>query len=115
MEYQTLHVLHVFSALILTGYTFYAFAGPAANTRRAVLIITGIASLLIALTGVRMWQSIYGFAPLLWVFVKIICWLGVSAFAGMAYRRREKVGLFTTIALVLLFIAVSMVYFQPGK
>src|SRR4051794_30622150 len=115
MELQTLHVLHVFSALVLTGYTFFAFAGPAPTTRKKVLVITGIASLLIALTGVRMWQSVYGFAPLLWVIVKIVCWLGVSSFAGIAYRRREKVGVFTALSLVFLFVAVSMVYFQPGK
>ena len=46
MELQTLHVLHVFSALVLTGYTFFAFAGPAPTTRKKVLVITGIASLL---------------------------------------------------------------------
>lgn len=115
MEYQTLHFLHVFSALLLVGYTFYAFAGPAMETRKKVLMITGIASLMILLTGVRMWQSIYAFKPLLWIFVKIVCWLGISAFAGIAYRRREKVGVFTAVTLTLVLLAVAMVYYQPGK
>ena len=115
MELQTLHVLHVFFALVLTGYTFFAFAGPAPTTRKKVLMITGIASLMMLITGVRMWQSMYAFAPLVWIIVKIACWLGVSAFAGLAYRRREKVGAFTALSLLFLFVAVSMVYFQPGK
>src|SRR4051812_13399148 len=115
MELQSLHVLHVFSALVLTGYTFFAFAGPAPTTRKKVLVITGIASLMIALTGVRMWQAMYGFAPMLWIFVKMVCWLGVSSFAGVAYRRREKVGVFSALSLIFLLVAVTMVYFQPGK
>jgi len=115
MEYQGLHLVHVFFALVLTGYTFYAFARPDPSTRKKVMTLTGIASLLMLLTGIRMWQTIYQFAVLPWIIVKIFCWLGVSAFAGMAYRRREKVGLFASLSLLLLFVAVSMVYFQPGK
>ncbi len=115
MEYQALHFLHVFSVLLLAAYTFYAFAGPAQETKKKVMIITGIANLLILVTGIRMWQSIYGFAPLVWIIVKLVCWLGFAGFAGMAYRRREKAGTFATISVVLLAVAVAMVYFQPGK
>ena len=115
MEIQALHFLHVFSALLLVGYTFFAFAGPAQETKKKVMIITGIANLMILITGVRMWQSMYGFAPLAWVIVKIVCWLGLAAFAGIAYRRREKVGVFSTIATLLLAVIIAMVYFQPGK
>ena len=115
MEYQALHFLHVLGVLLLVAYTFYAFAGPAQETKKKVMMITGIANLLIVATGLRMWQSIYGFAPMLWIFVKMACWLGFAAFAGIAYRRREKVGTFATISVVLLAVAVGMVYFQPGK
>jgi uncharacterized membrane protein SirB2 len=115
MEYQALHFLHVLGALLLAAYTFYAFAGPAQETKKKVMIITGVANLLILLTGIRMWQSIYGFMPMLWVIVKIVCWLGFAGFAGMAYRRREKAGMFSTISVVLLTVIVAMVYFQPGK
>ena len=108
MEFQALHFLHVFGAFLLVGYTFYAFAGPAQATRRKVLAITGLASLLILVSGVRMWQSIYGFAPLAWIIVKVCCWLGVSALAGIAYRRREKVGLFTMLALILVIVLLAL-------
>ncbi len=114
IENQILHVLHVVGLLILTAYTFFAFAGPA-DTRKRVMMITGIATLLVLLTGIRMWQGIYAFRPLLWIIVKLVCWLGLSALAGVAYRRREKANLLMTIGLILIIVAVSMVYLQPGS
>ena len=39
-------ILHVFSLLVLTAWTFAAFANPAPETRRQTLIVAGIASLL---------------------------------------------------------------------
>lgn len=113
-ENQALHFLHVFGALLLVGYNFYAFAGPAAETRKKVMMVTGIASLLILLTGLRMWQALYGFGPFLWVIVKAVCWLALSGFAGVAYRRREKAGVFTGLTILFAALAVAMVYFQPG-
>lgn len=115
MEYQALHFLHILGGLLLVAYTFYAFAGPAQDTKKKVMIITGIANLLILLSGIRMWQSIWGFQPMLWVIVKIVCWLGLAGFAGVAYRRREKAGTFATISVLLLVVIVAMAYFQPGK
>ena len=94
---------------------FEIAAGPAEATKKKVMIITGIANLLILLTGVRMWQSLHGFAPMAWVIVKIVCWLGFAAFAGLAYRRREKVGTYSTVAVLLMTVIVAMAYFQPGK
>lgn len=111
-EYSALHVLHVASVLVLFSFTFYAFAAPA-ETRKKVMIWTGIANLLILLTGIRMWQGIYGFQPLGWVIVKIAGWLALAAFAGLAYRRREKVGLWMWLSIIIAVIAVVMVYVQP--
>jgi len=111
-ESNVLHLLHVVGLLVLTGYTFFAFAGPP-ETRKRVLAITGIASLLVVLTGVRLWQGRFGFVPHGWIIVKLVCWLGVSALGGMAYRKRDKANLLMTIALVLLVVAVAMVYLKP--
>jgi len=111
-EFIILHVIHVAAALVLVGYTFYAFAAPP-ETRKRVMIWAGGASLVMLLTGLRMWQGIYQFAPAGWLIVKIICWLGLSALAGIAYRRREEAGLLAWIALVLAVIAVVMVYAKP--
>jgi len=44
-------IVHLTSLIILLGYTFYAFAAPA-ETRKRVMILTGIMSLLVVITGV---------------------------------------------------------------
>ena len=111
-ELNALHLLHVIGLLVLAAFTFFAFAGPQ-DTRKRVLAITGIASLLMLLTGIRMWQGMFGFAMFGWIIVKIVCWLGLSGLTGMAYRKREKANLYMTIALVLLVVGVTMVYLKP--
>ena len=107
-----LHLLHVAAALVLMGQTFYAFAAPP-ETRRKVLIWSGGASLVMLLTGLRMWQTVFGFAPAGWLFVKMVCWLGLSALAGIAYRRRELAGALAWVAMILAVTAVAMVYVKP--
>jgi hypothetical protein len=77
-----------------------------------VLMWSGIAALLVLLTGVRMWQALYGFHGA-WAVVKLVCWLGLSGIGGMAYRRREKAGLFMIVTLILAVVAVVMVYVKP--
>lgn len=111
-EFLALHLLHVAAAFVLMGYTFYAFAAPP-ETRRKVLMWTGGASLVMLLTGLRMWQGIYDFAPGGWLVVKMGCWLGLSALAGIAYRKRERAGAFAGIALILVVTALVMVYVKP--
>jgi hypothetical protein len=107
------HVLHVFSLLVLTGYTFYAFAAPAA-TRKKVLMITGIASLVMAISGFGLISKLYGNHFYAWMIVKMVCWFGLSGLAGIAYRRREKAGVLAIVAVVLAAVAVYMVYFKPS-
>jgi hypothetical protein len=111
-ELAVLHILHVASALVLMGYTFYALAAPP-ETRKRTMIWTGSAALVMLLTGIRMWQTMYGFAPAGWLVVKFLCWLGLSALAGIAYRKRSKAGVLAGIAIVLVVIAVTMVYVKP--
>lgn len=111
-ELNLLHALHVASIIAVIAYTFYAFAAPP-ETRKKVLIGTGIATLLVLLTGIRMWQGMFGFAMMGWIVVKVLCWLGISGLTGVAYRRRDKAALLMTIVLVLAVVAVVMVYFKP--
>lgn len=103
------YILHVFSVLVLTGFTFYAFAAPA-ETRKKVMMVTGIASLLALVGGFGLLTKLYNnqFAP--WVIVKIVCWLGLSAFAGFGYRKRDKAPVFMAVALALIFVALYAVY-----
>ncbi len=110
-EYIALHVLHVAAALVIVGYTFYAFAA-APETRKSVMIWTGAASLVMLTTGIRMWED-HGFDPVGWLLVKMVCWLGLSALAGIGYRRRDKAKLLAAVALLLAVTAVVMVYLKP--
>jgi hypothetical protein len=111
-ELNALHVLHLSGVLVLIGYTFFAFAGPA-ETRPRVLMITGIASLLVLLTGVRMWQGVLGFQMLGWIVVKLICWLGLSVIGSVAYRKRELTNSLMVGTLVLAITAVAMAFVKP--
>jgi hypothetical protein len=111
-ELNALHLIHVASVLVLVAYTFFAFAGPA-ETRKRVMMITGIATLLVLLTGIRMWQGVYGFHAFGWIVIKLVCWLGLSALTGMAYRKRESANALMIVALVLAIAALAMVYLKP--
>ena len=105
------YILHVSSVLVLTAYTFYAFAAPL-ETRKRVMMITGIASLLALVGGFGLQAKLgYGFPG--WIIVKLVCWLGISALAGVGYRRRGAVGTLALVAIVLLIVAVVMVYLKP--
>jgi hypothetical protein len=111
-EFNALHILHVSGVLILLSFTFLAFAG-APETKRRVLMMAGLGSLLVLLTGVRMWQAQFNLALAGWIVVKLVCWLAVSAFGGLAYRRRAQAGLFAVLTLVFAVLAVVMVYLKP--
>jgi len=110
-ELNTLHILHVVSVIGLVGATFYACAG-APVTRKKTLMWGGLASLLVVLTGVRMWQALYDFSGG-WALVKVVCWLGLSAFMGLAYRRREHAARWIYLTIALTTIALVMVYVRP--
>jgi hypothetical protein len=104
-------ILHVLSVLVLTGYTFYAFAAPA-ESKKSVMIITGIASLLALVAGFGLQAKMNTGWPG-WLFVKIVCWLGLSALAGFGYRRRGAAGMLAVVAIVLSGVALVMVYTRP--
>lgn len=110
-EFNALHILHVLSVLIMGASVFYAVAG-APETRKTALKWSGIASLVVLLTGFRMWQALYQFSGL-WAVIKIVCWLGLSAFVGLAYKRRAQARLWITLTVVLFAVALVMVYVKP--
>jgi hypothetical protein len=110
-ELSTLHIVHILSAIGAVGTIFYACAA-APETRKKVLMWSGITGLLLLLTGIRMWQGAYGFEGA-WAVVKLVCWLGLSAFTGLAYRKREKAGLWIKLTVTLTALALVMVYVRP--
>lgn len=116
MSYTYYQILHVLSVLILTGFTFYAFAAPA-ETRKKVMIITGIASLVVFVTGFGLITKLLGAGSgmwPLWAILKLVAWLGLSALAGLGYRRRAKVPVFMAVACGLIFMAIYSVYTKFG-
>lgn len=110
-ELNLLHVLHVVSVIALLAFTFFGFAG-APETRKMVMITTGVAALLVLLTGIRMWQGMYAWHGS-WVWVKLVCWLALAGLTGIGYRKRDKMGLFMTILLAIAVVALVMVYWKP--
>ncbi len=107
------HILHLLSLIVLTAHTFMAFANPAPENRKKTMMITGIAALLMFISG-------YGMLHLLkipfttgWVLVKFVCWLGLSALAGVAYRKSHLRGVLSVVTLALITVALFMVYLRP--
>jgi hypothetical protein len=112
MSINFYQVLHVFSLLVLTGFTFYAFAAPA-ESRKKVLMFTGIASLLMFVSGFGLITKVLGVGQgvwPVWVWIKLVAWLGLSALAGIGYRRRAAAPVLMAVALALVFIALYAVY-----
>jgi hypothetical protein len=105
--------LHASAILLLTGGTFYAFAAPEA-ARKRMLMLTGIASLLALVGGFGLIAKVYDNHFYLWIIVKIVCWLGLTGLTGMAFRRRAKLALWVSLAVLFLLVAVAMVCFKPG-
>lgn len=104
--------IHIVALAILTGYTFYAFVAPA-ETRKSVMMITGIAALIMLVSGVGLMHKM-GYSWLGWVWVKLVCWLGLAAISGIAYRRRALMPKLKLAALALVALAVYMVVYKPA-
>src|SRR3954471_7011460 len=105
------YILHVTSIIALTGYTFYAFGAPP-ETRKRVLMLTGILSLLALVGGFGLQAKLaVGFPG--WLIVKLFCWLALSALAGFGYRRRGAAGTLAVVVIIVVFVAVVMVYAKP--
>lgn len=103
-------LLHVFSLFVLSAHTFMAFANPAPENRKRTMIVTGSASLLVLVSGFGLLAKLHNNEFSAWVIVKLVCWVGLSALAGVVYRKPELRGILATVALVLTLTALTMVY-----
>jgi len=104
------YVLHVFSLVVLTAQTYMALANPDPANRKQTLIITGVAALLMLVSGFGLVARVYGGHLHPWMFVKLACWLGFSAIAGLAYRRQQLRGVLSVVGLGCLLAALWTVY-----
>jgi uncharacterized membrane protein SirB2 len=107
------HILHLLSLIVLTAHTFMAFANPDPANRKRTMMITGIATLLLFISGFGMLTVLKISFLTGWVLVKFVCWLGLSALAGVAYRKAHLRGVLSLVALVLITVALTMVYLRP--
>ncbi len=106
-------ILHLLSLIVLTAHTFMAFANPAPENRKRTMMITGIAALLMFISGFAMLSVNKIPFTTGWVLVKLVCWFGLAGLAGVAYRKAHLRGTLSTIALVLIATALFMVYRRP--
>lgn len=104
------YILHLGALFVLAGYTFYAFGAPV-ETRKRVMMITGIASVLALVGGFGLQAKIGYKLTEVWLVVKMVCWLGLSALAGIGYRRRGAAGALAVVAVALILVALVMVYY----
>ena len=108
------HILHLFSLFVLTAHTFMAFANPQPENKKKTLMITGIAGLLVLVSGFGLLSKppYAGTFPS-WVIVKLVCWLGLMALGGVVYRRPHLRSGLAFTALSLILVAIVMVYAKP--
>lgn len=106
-------VLHLLSLAVLSAHTFMAFANPAPENRKRTMMVTGIAALLMLVSGFAMLSINKISFSAGWVIVKLVCWLGLAAMAGLAYRKAHLRGVLSFVTLVLVATAFVMVYFRP--
>ncbi|HEX7632622.1 MAG TPA: SirB2 family protein [Lacunisphaera sp.] len=107
------YILHVFALIVLTAHTFMALANPAPENRKRTMMITGVASLLMLISGFGLLAKVYPHQFPGWVAVKLVCWLAYSALAGLAYRKAHLRGVLSFIGLSLVLVALVMVYLKP--
>ncbi len=108
------HVMHLSGAFLLVAYTFQAFASPDPAKRRPVLMAGGIMSLLVLVGGFGLLAKLgLKLSAEPWIWVKIGCWLVLSALAGFAYKRRGTIAMLRLVALAAIVTAVYMVYARP--
>lgn len=105
-------IIHVFSIASLFGTCIGACVSPVPENRKKMLMFSGIASLLIFVTGFGMAGMLHiGFPG--WLLVKIFCWLILSTMVGMFFRMPEKRGSLIKLCSLLVLVALTMVYIRP--
>ncbi len=115
MSIQVYQLMHVISGFLLTAVTFQAFAAPTPERRKKTLALAGILSLLMLVGGFGL-QARLGLklAAEGWLHVKILCWLTLSAMAGVAFRAPSLAKVLSLVTTAIVALAIYMVYIGRG-
>jgi len=106
------YIIHVLSIATLFGTCIGACVAPVPESRKKMLMFSGIASLGVFITGFGMAGMLhFGFPG--WILVKIACWLALSVVVGLFFRMPEKKASLIKISTLLVLLALVMVYVKP--
>lgn len=111
MKIQIYQVLHVASMVLMTAFIFQAFANPDPKNKKRSAMLVGTLALLMLIGGFGLVAALHVGFPW-WVIVKGICWLGLVGISGLGYRKPERIPLLTGVAIALVLIAITTVYFS---
>ncbi len=118
MTWEFYAILHVASILFLTGATFAVVGGAPDARRKLILMAGGVFSLLALVAGFGLAAKKSGLPnPLewpVWLWVKVFCWLWLSAIGGIAYRRRAQTPRWIAVTAFLLLVALVMAFLKPA-
>jgi hypothetical protein len=111
MKLHIYQVLHVASVVLMTAFLFQAFANPDPKKKKKSAMIIGSLALLSLIGGFGLVSVLHVGFPW-WVIVKLVCWFGLVAISGLGYRKPERIPLLTGVAISLILIAITTVYFS---
>ncbi len=108
----TYYLLHVIGLLLLTATSFSVLGAPTPKRRKKALMLTGILSLVMLVGGFGLLARLnFGWPG--WIIAKILCWVVLSALAGLAFRKPKAAGLLSLIGMLALAAGAYMVYERP--
>ncbi len=110
MKLPIYQVVHVASMVLMSAFLFQAFANPDPRNKKRSAMLIGSLSLLVLIAGFGLVAILHVGFPW-WVIVKGICWLGLVAISGLGYRRPDRIPMLTGVAIALILIAITTVYF----
>lgn len=117
MNPQVYYFLHAASVLFLTSAVFAIFAGAPESRRRMLSVLVGIFSLVALVAGFGLASTVHQMPnPMdwpFWLWGKVVCWLGISAIGGMAFKRRAQPAMWVWLTGILVLVAIWFGYFKP--
>jgi len=111
MKFHIYQVLHVASMVLMAAFLFQTFANPDPKNKKKSGILIGSLALLMLIGGFGLVATLHVGFPW-WILVKLICWAGLVAISGLGYRKPARIPLLTGVAIALILIAITTVYFS---